>query len=422
VTRPHRIPFVLFTTLAAILFWVFPANAAPLPGDLDPSFSGDGWVATGFPSGGNYYGVALQGNAPAGCGNLKGPSLVGVYGPGGSLDPSFSGDGKRVVDFLDGGSYLEACRYLPDGRLVAVGATYTAPGRGRLLVAVFKPNGAFDPDFSGDGWAAVSFPDFPEVYGYDLVVLPGGKILVAAETYDDSFNPAKGNFAVARFTANGALDDTFSGDGRAIVNFEPGDDGAWKIVVDPDGRIVLTGWVRDLPNAEWDTGVAVLRPNGAPDDHFSGDGRRVYDFAPGGSDYGLGLDVRPDGRIVLGADIEGTPHDSAVAQLMPGGAMDGSFGGGDGVAPTPTPDFRLQDVLLDGGKILIGGLRYADDTPGVIRLRSGGGADDSFGTGGVSLFDSLSEGWLYDLALDAQGRIVGAGNFNGRALLIRVLS
>lgn len=125
---------------------------------------------------------------------------------------------------------------------------------------------------------------------------------------------------------------------------------------------------------------------------------------------------------MLGVDIEGTPYDSLVALLMPGGAMAVSFGGGDGVVPTPTPDFRLQDVLLDGGKILIGGLRYADDTPGVIRLKSGGGTDDSFGTSGISLFGSLTGGWLYDLALDAQGRIVGAGNKNEKALLIRVLS
>jgi uncharacterized delta-60 repeat protein len=420
MTRPLRMPLVLVTAIVALLLYPLPAHASA--GDLDPTFSGDGIQVTGFPGTGTYFGVAIHGNAPTGCGSRKPDAIVGSYRHGGALNPAFSGDGKARIDFLGGYDSLIACRYLSDGRLVAVGTAPTIAGRNRLVVVMFTANGHLDRHFSGDGWNAIAFPNWPDVYGYDVAALPGGKILAVGETYDSSSAPAHGNFAVARFTPGGALDRTFSGDGRVTVSLGPGDDGVSKVVVSRGGAIVLAGWSLD-PSGQSDTGVAILKANGVPDRTFGGDGRRVYDLAPAGRDSALGLAVRSDGRIVLGVDLGGTPNDSAVVQLKPGSAMDPSFGGGDGIVQGLTPDFRLQDLLLDGGKIVVGGDRWADDTPVIARLRPGGSLDGSFGTGGVGIYTALTgTGFIYDLAVGANGRIVAAGEFAGQAIVLRVLS
>jgi uncharacterized delta-60 repeat protein len=399
-----------------------PALAAG-PGDLDTSFGGDGVRTVDYGgSSESFYGVALHGNAPTGCGYSDGIATLTVFTRGGHLDDTFSGDGMWRTDILGHGySYLEACRYLPDGRLVAVGAARAGSGDDRMIVVVRRPNGMPDTNFSGDGLAVIAFPGIPNVYAYDLAVQPDGKIVVVGETYDNSVTPAAGWFAVARVKPNGALDKTFSGDGRAKVDYHDGDEGAWKVLVQDDGKILLAGWVKNKADTEWNTGVARLNPNGAPDETFGGDGRVEYNFLPGADDYALGLDVRSDGRIVLGVHgYDGGVYKARIAQLQPGGGLDDTFGGGDGLLTGFEPDLVLEDLTLVGKKILVGG-RSSGGTPKILRLGSAGAPDPGFGTGGSADLTSIN-GYMYDFAIDPKGRIVSVGRDSGDdGMVFRVL-
>ena len=99
---------------------------------------------------------------------------------------------------------------------------------------------------------------------------------------------------VARFNADGSPDTTFSGDGRAVADFGPGDDWATDIGLGADGTIVVAGAAGDYTRMA----VARFTPTGAPDVTFSGDGRRTFNMSPGeeGADDVI---VDGDGRIVL---------------------------------------------------------------------------------------------------------------------------
>jgi uncharacterized delta-60 repeat protein len=412
--------------LAACIFaavMASPALAAG-PGDLDTSFAGDGVRIVDYAGlSDTFYGVALHGNAPTACGVTEGRSTITVLTRGGHLDDTFSGDGMWRSDILGhGSSYLEACRYLPDGRLVGVGAAQVNNGGDdRMIVVVRRPNGMPDTHFSGDGLATIAFPGSPSAYAYDLAVQPDGKIVVAGETYDSSISPAPGWFAVARVNPNGALDKTFSGDGRAKFDYHVGDEGVWKVTVQDDGKILLAGWVRNKAGTEWNTGVARLKPNGAPDTNFSGDGRVEYNFLNGSDDYALGLDVRSDERIVLGEyAYGGGAFRARIAQLRPNGGLDGTFGGGDGLLTGFESDLLLEDLTLVGGKIIVGG-RTSGGVPKILRLGSAGGPDSSFGTGGSADLTGVN-GYVYDFAIDPKGRIVTAGSSLNDGLVFRVLA
>jgi uncharacterized delta-60 repeat protein len=401
-----------------------PARAAA-PGDLDTSFSGDGVKTVDYDGlEDTFYGAAVDGSSVATCGSTQGQATLTVLTGGGALDDGFAGDGRWRTNILGNDySYLEACRFLPDGRLVAVGAaTVNEDGDERMIVVVRKPNGLPDPNFSGDGLVVIDFPGLPNVYAYDLAVQPDGKIVVAGETFDNSVTPAAGWFAVARVKPNGQLDGTFSGDGKAKVDFHPGDDGVWKVVVQDDGRIVLAGWIWDDTDQNWNTGVARLKPNGTPDTTFSGDGKVEFDLIEDGNDYAIGMDVRPDGRIVLGVyGYDGSGNfRPRIVQLKPGGGLDGTFSG-DGIRTGFAPGFDLQELLLSGAKILVAGSDDATDTARVMRLTSGGIPDDTFGTDGVADLGAIP-GRVYDMALDARGRIVATGYTAQDGLVLRVLT
>ena len=74
------------------------------------------------------------------------------YNPNGSLDPSFSGDGKQTTDFGSAGG-ANGVALQADGGIVVVGNG----GNGDFALARYNPNGSLDPSFSGDGKQTTGF-------------------------------------------------------------------------------------------------------------------------------------------------------------------------------------------------------------------------------------------------------------------------
>src|SRR5207248_2842523 len=80
-------------------------------------------------------------------------------------------------------------------------------------------------------------------------------------------------FAVARYNADGSLDRTFAGGGKATYPFfQGGDDGAEGVVIDPgSGKIVVTGFAGDPNNKDLpELAILVLTSSGVPDGSFRG--------------------------------------------------------------------------------------------------------------------------------------------------------
>ena len=125
----------------------------------------------------------------------------------GDPDPTFSGDGKQISNFGAGPSAATAAVRQADGKIVAVGGA-----DGNFLVARYNLDGSLDPSFSGDGRAQTNFTGSD---GATDVALQGNKIVVVGFSTD---NDGTAHFALARYNPDGSLDTNFSGDGKQTTD------------------------------------------------------------------------------------------------------------------------------------------------------------------------------------------------------------
>jgi uncharacterized delta-60 repeat protein len=322
-------------------------------GGLDKTFSGDGLVTSfAVPSDPNRwdigYDIAIQPNGKivaAGWNlvpfsNNQAFALI-RYNKNGSLDTTFSGDGRLLTN-LGGVDYAYDVAVQPDGKIIAVGLKCNLPTSNPsaicdVALARYKTNGALDKTFSGDGKVLTDFGGGDNGSTGGLVIQPDGKIVVAGYMW----NGADYDFAVYRYKANGSPDNTFGTNGKVRIPFGTGrkDIANALALQSNDGKIVVSGYTGNASDTNRDFAMVRLNPNGTRDTSFSGDGRVTTNF--GGDEIGIGLDGHQDGRIVLvGQKIDaGGIHFIAIARYKSNGKPDTTFNGTGKkvfrVGPTP---------------------------------------------------------------------------------------
>ena len=205
-------------------------------GTLDTTFSGDGKQTTDFGGYEQANAVAIQLNGKivvvgysANNSTTQGAAFaLARYNPNGSLDTSFSGDGKQAIgsDF----DSATAVAIQANGKIVAVGICCGYHGGEDFAIARFNLNGSLDPTF---GFQTTSFRDSNGANA--VAIQPNGKIVVAGDTTSDIFR-APYNYALARYNTNGTLDTTFSGDGKQATSIRGQANGVGHSVERKDRR------------------------------------------------------------------------------------------------------------------------------------------------------------------------------------------
>src|SRR4051812_24897118 len=113
---------------------------------------------------------------------------------------------------------------------------------------MFAAGGALDTTFSLDGKATVSFDGGASTgFAQDAAVQVDGKTVVAGYTIARGSSLTR--FALARFNVDGTLDTTFGPehDGKVITQISPGNlDIATAVAIQPDGKIVVVGSANNI--------------------------------------------------------------------------------------------------------------------------------------------------------------------------------
>ena len=301
-----------------------------------------------------------------------------------------------------------------------------------IVVAALAAPGELDPSFGVNGRVLLS--PAVESYASAVAVQKDGRIVLAGTADDQAPPPPpppapvgphlrNRDFLAVRLTRDGAADQAFGIGGAVRTPVDPGGqptaDGANAVAVGPDGSIVLGGYTA-VPGGT-DFAFARLTPSGALDSTFSGDGIQTVDV--GSADDAWGVAVQPDGKIVaVGPGF-------TVLRLLADGQLDPRFGTG-GVVQTTLRDPSLRDdaaaVLVRNGKIVVAGTADSPDFTtadfAVVRYLADGRPDPTFGDDGVAITARPGEQRAEAILAAGGGKLVAAGGSEGGFRIVRYRS
>lgn len=298
-----------------------------------------------------------------------------------------------------------------------------------LATSAIAAEGDLDPTFGASGFRLAGILDGSAGVIAGMAVQPDGKILICETEGDTAID-----FFVARFTADGAVDTSFSFDGHTTVDFNGGSDACSGLAVQPDGKIVVVGTTTPEQSTNSDFAIARLNSDGTLDmaGFGNGTGKAVVGFDLGGnnSDNAQALALRADGRIVVAgaARTVSNGQDFAILQLNTDGSRDTGFNltgrvtVGFDLAGSTTKDDQATQVAIDaGGRIVVAGAADRGNPGGsdmaVLRLLPTGLPDPDFNADGRATlaFDlggpnGSNSDQVVGMKIDREERIVLTGS------------
>jgi uncharacterized delta-60 repeat protein len=413
-TRRSGLTVCVFFIWTIVLIAGTSHNAYARNGDLDPAFGSGGKIVTDF-AGGSDYGrsVAIQADGKILIvGTSDSHAALARYNADGSPDQTFGSGGKVVVQLYPTGEGLTEVVLQPDGKILAAGSPSQGQG---FILARFDPNGGLDPGFGTGGFATATFGDqIAEAEG--VVLQPDGKIIVIGSSgagYGSELN----DFAIARFNADGSVDQNFGSGGKLKTHFSgqfnTGTRAA-EAVLQPDGKLIVAGSYKNEGTFR-EIALARYNTNGTLDNTFGGGG--MLSTAFGGNAHGNAVRLQSDGKIVAAGYFETARHnnDMALARYDANGALDTTFGNGGKVIKDlfgSSDDIAYALSIQRDGKLVAVGRtgQYPNFRVGVARFNSNGDFDSGFGNAGKVLTDfGLFSSQAYSSAIQEDGKIVVGG-------------
>jgi uncharacterized delta-60 repeat protein len=329
----------------------------------------------------------------------------------GDLDSRFGNGGVVATDFSQTDDYAFGIAVQPDEKIVVSGQSGIYPDLHSAL-ARYNKNGHLDSSFGTGGKVVVTF-DSSSDYLYAPVIQSDGKIVAAGSTRGTAF-------LLARFNADGSLDQTFGNNGSVETNFGDPTAAAKAVVLQADGKIIVVGVSGAGSYSELnDFVLARYNPDGSLDPNF-GTGGKVKTHFPGVFNTGSSATsaaLQPDGKLVVGGHYknERTPHQFALARYNSNGTLDSTFGrAGKVMTRMGLGDaFSFGIALQSNGRIVLAG--YSDTTQdhdfSLASYSSNGTLDPSFGNGGLVTtdFGGATDDIAYAMTMQSDGKLIVAG-------------
>jgi uncharacterized delta-60 repeat protein len=294
-------------------------------GSLDLSFGAGGKVTTvvgGIFESANAVALQADGKIVAAGGSSPDGFCCQValarYNPDGSLDASFDGDGK-LTTVVGGAATANAVAVQADGKIVIAGSFVFG---NVFVVARFNGDGSLDTTFGTNGEVFTGFGGFGN-RATSLVIQADGKILVAGA------GGAGNDFILARYNSDGTLDGGFGSGGSIATDFG-GFDGANAVALQSDGKIVAAGIGTER------FALARYSADGSLDQSFGVGGKTTVQFFGENIESANALAIQRNGKIVAaGRAFSDFDPSYAIARFNTDGTLDASFGSGGKV----TTDF-----------------------------------------------------------------------------------
>lgn len=347
-----------------------------------------------------------------------GKSVLASITRTGALNPAFGPDGFVLYDFSTSTDAWLALAHMSDGRYVGCGVYFNTLGTANdFIVARFLADGSLDTTFNGTGYAvtpfALSGPGGNLFDQCNAVAVDADGSIVAAGLTDENGPP---HVALARYTADGALDGGFGSGGILDINAGASANAsseAHALLIQPDGKLLVAGYASGTSNS--DLLVMRLHADGTFDTTFGTNGIARTPIG-NGEDIANAMVLQPDGRIVVAGTsvIDNDRHDFVIARYTNAGALDPTFGTGGftTTAVGPGDDVAYALTLMPWGRFIAAGSERISTSAGgtdlaLVSYNADGSIDRFFGDLGIVKLNvstaSTSNDAVYALANDIGG-------------------
>jgi uncharacterized delta-60 repeat protein len=315
-----------------------------------------------------------------------------------------------------------------EGRAVAidsqsraiVGSTLVQNGTPKFSLSRFTALGKLDLTFA-NGHAISPMQGTVNAVAVD----PTGRVLAAGT---DAASGAGTRMLIARYTAAGALDTTFSGDGRTYIDVNGTLDEAFSIAPWRGGYLV--GGRSKSAAGKWQFSLARIKADGTLDATFSADGIHSQQLGTESAIHNVfvvpGVDAANDtviasGSVTTAAGLKGV----ALAAYATTGAAHPTWNAGQPriyTAPNTALTPEAAAISKDGRRVYVvgGGVRdvAASAAPIVFAMKFSDGAPVTpFGGAGSTIgwhnFPSGTNDRATGVALDRKERLVISGTSTG---------
>ncbi|EHR72505.1 hypothetical protein BurJ1DRAFT_3700 [Burkholderiales bacterium JOSHI_001] len=392
-------------------------------GTLDPSFGSAGTLRLSLSPGHDGFSALVRqadGKLLAAGSAQNGSQynfLVVRFNTDGSLDSSFGTGGAVQIDFAGSDDIARSIALQGDGKIVVGGeATLGAPRD--FAVVRLNTDGSLDTSFSGDGRASASIAAGSDDQANALLLQADGRIVLAGITDSGGSLDA----ALVRFNTDGSLDAGFDGDGIRTLAIGTGYDQAVALAQQGDGRLLVAGdsMIAGTP----DITLVRLNSDGSLDASFGSGGvvttavGASFDYAKA---MALQADGR---IVVVGEAFNGSNNDVAVLRFTSTGALDTSFSGDGKLTTavgSATDSGAAVALQADGSIVVAGRADFASSDTALLRYTADGTADPHFGAtatlGGTVAYTEGAAAVVLDTdVLVSDAELSTADNFNGATL------
>lgn len=302
----------------------------------------------------------------------------------------------------------------PDNKIIVVGAFsgFNGGSNGKGL-ARLNTDGSIDNNFNvgGQGVNTLSKDRIRS-----CAIQTDGKILLGGgyiKTYNDE---AVTN--MIRINADGTLDETFvfpyTSDQFGNNLYAP----VYQIVVQPDGKILVSGVTNNLPNSQ--PNFFRLMPNGSIDSTFTIGNTGADVFSTNCTSCLSPIQsvvLQQDGKILLVGSFNSYNNNTNyknIVRLLSNGEIDTSFNG-----IGSSTDRVIKDISYDSttGKMIIGGeftTFNGNSVNKIIRLNQNGSLDTTFNSGTGTAHTNTSS-FVYNnihvIKKQGDGKVILGGHF-----------
>lgn len=310
----------------------------------------------------------------------------------GSLDTSFGNNGVGTAPAPPWTNPL--VMGIGQNQDIFVGTSINLDSIPYFYLTRFDQNGQLITSFGNNGQVIVPAPmGFSFVQIRSIAPLPDGSLLLGGCGHLGSWQTQQ--IVLSKLRPNGTLDSSFGTNGTQISSqIRPYDYRAPMIIPKPDGKILL-GCPVEGPHVMYQ-----FLPDGSPDLDFGQSGEAYHPAGSGDITRALGIDLLPDGKILMAGEFINYGGGSRKGHMMrynEDGSRDSSFT--EYYFGSPSAYYRTEFNrvrVLANGKILLMGLARPQNSLYVFghRLEADGAVDSTFAVDGareVSLPSPISQ-------------------------------